>query len=267
MSSTELREVPGMCGVVDGGIVEGLYGYEAGQSGVGDIFGWFVNTSVPADYADAAAAAGISVHEYLTQLAAQQGVGEHGLLVLDWHSGNRSVLVDHELSGLVVGLTLATTPEDQYRALLEATAFGTRVIVETFRDSGIPVHELIVAGGLVKNSLLMQIYADVLRLPLSVIGSDQGPALGSAIHAAVAAGAYPDVTAASAVMGSRHVAAFQPDPRRADAYDEMFRDYLTLHDDFGRSPTLMRRLRERRRRALERADSHGATDPTAGRPR
>jgi L-ribulokinase len=266
MSSSELREVPGMCGVVDGGIIDGLYGYEAGQSGVGDIFGWFVDTSVPAGYVNAASAAGVSVHEYLTDLAARQEVGEHGLLALDWHSGNRSVLVDHELSGLVVGATLATRPEHQYRALLEATAFGTRMIIETFRDSGIPVREFIVAGGLVKNSLLMQIYADVLRLPLSVIGSDQGPALGSAIHAAVAAGAYPNVAAASAVMGTRHVAAFEPDPRRADAYDEMFDDYLALHDHFGRTPGMMRRLRERRRRALARAgaDTTDIPDTTAG---
>ena len=118
------------------------------------------------------------MHEHLTRLAAEQEVGEHGLVALDWHSGNRSVLVDHELSGLVVGQTLATRPEDVYRALLEATAFGTRVIVETFRDSGVPVEEFIVAGGLAKNALLMQIYADVTRLPLSVIDSEQGPALG-----------------------------------------------------------------------------------------
>jgi L-ribulokinase len=251
MSSRELREVPGMCGVVDGGIIHGLYGYESGQSGVGDIFGWFVHTSVPASYTDAASDAGVSIHEYLTALAAKQQVGEHGLIALDWHSGNRSVLVDHELSGLVVGLTLATRPEDQYRALLEATAFGTRVVVESYRDSDIPVHEFIVAGGLVRNSLLMQIYSDVLRLPLSVIGSDQGPALGSAIHAAVAAGAYPDVATASAAMGSRHVAAYEPDLGRADVYDQMFLDYLDLHDHFGRSPAMMRGLRARRRRALK----------------
>ena len=141
------------------------------------------------------------MHEHLTRLAADQEVGEHGLVALDWHSGNRSVLVDHELSGLVVGQTLATRPEDVYRALLEATAFGTRVIVETFRDSGVPVEEFVVAGGLAKNALLMQIYADVTRLPLSVIDSEQGPALGSAIHAAVAAGAYPDVPTAAKSHG------------------------------------------------------------------
>ena len=132
MSGEVLAEVPGMCGVVDGGIVSGLYGYEAGQSGVGDIFAWFVNNQVPASYFEAANAQGISIHEHLTNLAANEAIGEHGLVSLDWHSGNRSVLVDHELSGLVLGLTLTTKPEQIYRALFEATAFGTRKIVETF---------------------------------------------------------------------------------------------------------------------------------------
>ena len=212
MNGDELREVPGMCGVVDGGITAGRWGYEAGQSGVGDIFGWFVRTGVPAEYEQRAAAHGVTVHEYLTELAARQRVGEHGLLALDWHSGNRSVLVDHELSGLIVGQTLATRPEDTYRALLEATAFGTRTIIETFNAAGVPVTELVVVGGLIKNALLMQIYADVTGLPLSLGGSEQGPALGSAIHAAVAAGAYPDVPAAAAVMGSRIDNVYLPDP-------------------------------------------------------
>ncbi|MDT0182875.1 ribulokinase [Microbacterium sp. ARD31] len=258
MNAEVLREVPGMCGVVDGGIVEGLWGYEAGQSGVGDIFGWFVEHGVPAYVAEAAARNGESVHEHLTRLASAQEVGEHGLVVLDWHSGNRSVLVDHELSGLVVGQTLATRAEDVYRALLEATAFGTRVIVETFRDSGVPVEEFIVAGGLARNALLMQVYADVTRLPLSIIDSEQGPALGSAIHAAVAAGAYDDVPAAAKQMGKvrRHV--YLPDDARAAAYDALFEQYLALHDHFGRATTTMRRLKAIRRDAVSRR-SHNAT--------
>ena len=243
-----LHEVPGMCGAVDGGIVDGLWGYEAGQSGVGDIFGWFVDTSVPPAYVDAAAARRISIHEYLTELAARQRIGAHGLVALDWHSGNRSVLVDHELSGVMVGQTLATTPEDQYRALLEATAFGTRTIVEGFNSSGVPVTELVVAGGLLKNALLMQIYADVTRLPLSTIASEQGPALGSAIHAAVAAGAYPDVRAAARVMGRRTVAAYTPIEENAVRYDALFAEYTLLHDYFGRGANdVMHRLRAIRR--------------------
>jgi len=252
MNAEVLREVPGMCGVVNGGIVAGSWGYEAGQSGVGDIFGWFTESSVPSSYAVAAEAAGENLHQHLTRLAAVQEVGEHGLVALDWHSGNRSVLVDHELSGLILGLTLATRPEDVYRALLEATAFGTRVIVETFRDSGVPVEEFVVAGGLAKNELLMQIYADVTRLPLSVIDSEQGPALGSAIHAAVAAGAYPDVPTAAKTMGKVRRGVFQPDEARAAAYDELFAEYLALHEHFGRATTTMRRLKSVRRRAVAR---------------
>ncbi|TDW77818.1 ribulokinase [Kribbella pratensis] len=251
MSADALREVPGMCGVVDGGIIAGSWGYEAGQSGVGDIFGWFVDNAVPPSYHEAAAAAGESLHEHLTRLAAGQAVGEHGLVALDWHSGNRSVLVDHELSGLIVGQTLATRPEDGYRALLEATAFGTRVITETFGDSGVPVKELIIAGGLAKNALLMQIYADVTRLPLSIIDSEQGPALGSAIHAAVAAGAYPDVPTAAKNMGKVRRGVHLPDEERAKAYDQLFELYLELHDYFGRNSRLMRKLKSIRRTALE----------------
>ncbi|WP_111765220.1 ribulokinase [Nakamurella deserti] len=259
MNGTGLVEVPGMCGVVDGGITAGLYGYEAGQSGVGDIFGWFTRTGVPADYAEVAAAQGVSIHEYLTELAARQAVGEHGLIALDWHSGNRSVLVDHELSGLVVGQTLATKPEDTYRALLEATAFGTRTIIETFNAAGVPVTELVVVGGLMKNALLMQIYSDVTNLPLSLATSTQGPALGSAIHAAVAAGAYPDVPAAAAVMGSKSDAVYTPNPDNAAAYDVLFAEYTALHDHFGRGgSSVMRRLKAIKRDAVSRRRAAGA---------
>ena len=251
MSGDRVAEVDGMCGVVDGGIVPGLWGYEAGQSGVGDIFGWFVETSVPASYAAEAARLGRSIHEHLTALALAQGVGEHGLVALDWHSGNRSVLVDHELSGVVVGLTLQTRPEDVYRALVEATAFGTRVIVEAFDGAGVPVTDFIAAGGLLKNPLVMQVYADVLRRPISVIGSDQGPALGSAMHAAVAAGAHPDIRAAADAMGRLERDVWLPDAARADGYDALFAEYVVLHDHFGRGANeVMHRLRALRRSAL-----------------
>ncbi|MFF1882779.1 ribulokinase [Pseudarthrobacter sp. NPDC058196] len=250
MNGTELREVPGMCGAVDGGIVPGLWGYEAGQSGVGDIFGWFTTHGVPPEYHQAAQAAGLGIHEYLTELATRQVIGEHGLVALDWHSGNRSVLVDHELSGIVVGQTLATRPEDTYRALLEATAFGTRTIVDAFRDAGVPVKEFIVAGGLLKNKLLMQIYADATGLQLSTIGSEQGPALGSAIHAAVAAGRYADIREASAAMGAEPGEVFTPIPENVAAYEELFQEYKTLHDYFGRGNNdVMHRLKAIQRRA------------------
>jgi L-ribulokinase len=243
--------VPGMCGVVDGGITAGFWGYEAGQSGVGDIFAWYVEHGVPPGYHEEAARTGEPLHELLTKLAGEQEVGEHGLVALDWHNGNRSVLVDHELSGLILGLTLASRPPEIYRALLEATAFGTRRIIEAFETAGVPVDELIIAGGLTRNGLLMQIYADVTRRPLGITGSAQGPALGSAIHAAVAAGAYPDVPAASEAMGRVEREVYRPDPERAAAYDELYAIYLALHDHFGGpARDQMHRLRGLRHRAL-----------------
>jgi L-ribulokinase len=252
LNADALYEAPGMCGVVDGGIVAGRWGYEAGQSGVGDIFAWFTDTSVPAGYRDKAVQRGQSLHDYLSELAAVQQPGEHGLLALDWHNGNRSVLVDADLSGVLVGATLATRPEDVYRALLEATAFGTRTIVSAFEQAKIPVNEIIVAGGLTKNPLIMQIYADVTGLPLSVVGSEQASALGSAIHAAVAAGAYPDVPAASAAMGNVRRAAHKPDPANVATYDALFEDYTTLHDYFGRGGNdVLHRLRRRREAARQ----------------
>ncbi|CAN5443385.1 ribulokinase [soil metagenome] len=256
MNSDVLTDVPGMCGVVKGGIVSGLYGYEAGQSGVGDIFAWYVKNQVPASYFAAADAAGLSIHEHLTELARLQPVGGHGLIALDWQSGNRSVLVDHELSGLLLGTTLTTRPEEIYRALFEATAFGTRTIVETFNSSGVPVTEFVVAGGLLRNPFLMQVYSDVLRMPISIIASQQGPALGSAIHAAVAAGAYTDVLAAGRAMGKVDRAVYTPDPVAADAYDLLYAEYSALHDYFGRGGNdVMHRLKAMKRDAAGRVAS------------
>jgi len=251
MNGVALAEVPGMCGVVDGGIMSGLYGYEAGQSGVGDIFAWYVKNQVPGRYFDDAAAAGKSIHQHLTDLAFEEPVGAHGLVALDWHNGNRSVLVDTMLSGIIVGQTLATRAEQGYRALLEATAFGTRTIVETFNASGVPVTEFVVAGGLLKNTHLMQMYSDVLRLPLSTIASEQGPALGSAIHAAAAAGAYPSVHEAGEAMGRVERGKYQPNPQAADAYDKLFAEYSLVHDYFGRGANdVMKRLKAMRKEAL-----------------
>lgn len=247
MNAGQAADIPGMCGVVDGGIVEGLWGYEAGQSAVGDVFGWVVEHATPPSYHEEAAAAGISVHDHLSRLAAEQEVGEHGLVALDWLNGNRSLLVDHELSGLIVGLTLGTRAPDIYRALVEATAFGTRKIVEAFAAGGVPVQELFVAGGLARNPLVMQVYADVTRFPLHVIASGEGPALGAAIHAAVAAGAYPDIHAASAAMGAVNRDAYVPDEARARAYDALYQHYVRLHDAFGASGEdgMMHALRHR----------------------
>jgi L-ribulokinase len=250
MNGTALAEVPGMCGVVDGGIVAGRWGYEAGQTGVGDIFAWFADHAVPAPYTEEAARREMSVHDLLSAEAAAQPAGAHGLIALDWLNGNRSVLVDHHLSGVVAGLTLATRAPDIYRALIESTAFGTRVIIDAFEAAGIGVSELVIAGGLAANELIMQVYADVTRRPLGLVSSGQGPALGSAIHAAVAAGVYPDVPAAAAAMGSHRPAVYAPDPASADVYDDLYAEYVTLHDYFGRGANeVLHRLRAMRDRA------------------
>jgi L-ribulokinase len=249
MNAGVLAEVPGMCGAVDGGIVAGAWGYEAGQSGVGDIFAWFTDHAVPPEYHAEASRRGVTLHELLTEQAASQPPGAHGLIALDWLNGNRSVLVDHHLSGAIVGLTLATRPPDIYRALLEATAFGTRVIIDAFEGAGLPVAELVIAGGLTRNEVLMQIYADVANRPLSLVASEQAPALGSAIHAAVAAGAYPDVPAAAAAMGRMTAVAYTPDPRAVKIYDQLYAEYVLLHDYFGRGANeVMHRLRALRDR-------------------
>ncbi|WP_328916890.1 MULTISPECIES: ribulokinase [unclassified Streptomyces] len=250
VNSEARAEVPGMCGAVRDGVAPGLWGYEAGQSGVGDIFAWAARTAVPESYARQARDLGISVHELLTEKAAAQPVGAHGLLALDWHSGNRSVLVDHHLSGMVVGLTLDTRPEDIYRALIEATAFGTRTIVEAYEHAGVPVTGITAAGGLLKNRFLMQTYSDVLGRPVDVLDSEQGPALGAAVHAAVAAGAHPDLRTASAAMGRVRRAAYTPDPGRAEAYSVLHGEYRALHDHFGRGGSdVMHRLRALRKAA------------------
>lgn len=244
MSGHSLQVVEGMCGVVDGGIVDGLYGYEAGQSGVGDIFAWFVDHAVPPEYHEAAQAAGLSLYEYLEREAARQKPGEHGLLALDWWNGNRSTLVDTELSGLILGMTLATRAPDIYRALIEATAYGTREIIESFEAQGIAVETLIAAGGLPeKNPLLRQIYADVTGRSLRLGGSAQAAALGAAIHAAVAAGIYPDIHSAADAMGKLREESVKPIRENSALYDELYAEYQQLYDHFGRGGNpVMKRL-------------------------
>lgn len=250
MVGDQLAEVPGMCGAVYGGLVPERWGYEAGQSGVGDIFAWFVDHGVPPAYHERAREQGLDIHQYLSARAGEQRVGEHGLVALDWLSGNRSILVDHELSGLLVGLTLSSRPEDIYRALIEATAFGTRKIIEAFDQAGVGVKEFVAAGGLLGNPVLMQIYADVINRPISVLESTQGPALGSAIHAAVAAGVHADVDVAAAKMGKRRTRAYVPEPQPVQDYNRLYRIYSRLHDFFGlESRDLMRELQQIRAQA------------------
>ncbi len=245
----KLQTVEGMCGVVPDGIIPGYYGYEAGQSGVGDIFAWFVDNAVPPVYHEAAKQAGMNLHQYLEVEAAKQKVGEHGLLALDWWNGNRSTLVDADLTGLLIGASLGTRAPDIYRALIEATAYGTRVIIDAFTERGVPVTELIVAGGLPeKNKLLRQIYADVTGRTLRLAGSAQAPALGSAMHAAVAAGVYANIEAAADKMGKLSDDVVTPISENSHVYDELFADYKTLYDTFGRGKNdVMKRLKKIRR--------------------
>lgn len=243
-----LHEVEGMCGVVKDGVVPGTYGYEAGQSGVGDIFAWCVKHVVPAAYYERADAEGISVHTLLEHEAAQLRPGESGLLALDWWNGNRSTLVDADLSGLLLGATLATDAPAIYRALIEATAYGTRKIIESFETGGIPIHRLVAAGGLPeKNRLLVQIYADVTGKPIAISASPQAPALGSAMHAAVAAGYYATIQDAAEVMGKLQPDVVTPIPDHQRVYEGLYADYSTLYDYFGRGANdVMKRLRQLR---------------------
>lgn len=262
--------VPGICGVVEDGIYPGYFGYEAGQSCVGDHFAWFVNNCVPADYYTAAEAEQISVHEYLTRKAAAKKPGESGILALDWWNGNRSVLVDADLTGVFLGMTLQTKPEDMYRALIEATAFGTRTIIDNFNSHGVPVTEFYASGGISqKNALAMQIYADIINLPVHIGGSAQGPALGSAIFGAVAAGSenggYDDIFTAAKAMGSLRDKIYYPIPEHAAVYEKLYQEYTRLHDYFGRGANdCMKRLKNLKSEVLEKAyDTENLTDSRA----
>jgi L-ribulokinase len=242
--------VPGICGYVEDGILPGLFGYEAGQSCVGDHFAWFVENCVPAAYEHEAERRGIDIHQLLEEKAAALKVGESGLLALDWWNGNRSVLVDVDLTGLLLGATLATKAEEIYRALIEATAYGTRVIVEALEANGVPVTELVACGGLPeKNKLLMQIYSDVTGREFKVAASKQAGALGSAMFGAVAAGkargGYDSIFDAAQYMARLKEEVYKPIPANKQVYDQLFAEYVRLHDYFGRGENdVMKRLKK-----------------------
>lgn len=215
----EEKVVPGICGVVEDGIIPGYMGYEAGQSCVGDHFEWFVKNCVPPEYVQEAKGRGISVYKLLAEKAQKLAVGESGLVALDWWNGNRSVLVDVDLTGVIVGYTLLTKPEEVYRALIEATAYGTRMIIETFEEHGIPIYELYAAGGIAeKDPFMMQIYADVTNREIRIAGSSQASALGSAMFGAVAAGkergGYDTIVEAAKVMAKVKDTVYRPIPGR-----------------------------------------------------
>ena len=240
-----------MCGVVQDGVVPGAWGYEAGQAGVGDLFAWYINQGVPRSTQAEAKRAGLSVYRWLEKKAARLKPGESGLLALDWWNGCRSVLMDSDLTGLLLGASLATKPPEIYRALIEATAFGTRKIVEAFTSKGVEIRELYGCGGLAqKNPLLMQIYADVTGRTIRVAESEQTCALGAAMHGAVAAGYYRDIHAAAKKMARVRKQAYRPNPRHKPVYDQLYAEYSRLHDLFGRDPASpMKTLKRLRRTA------------------
>jgi L-ribulokinase len=251
---SRLANIPGICGIVDGSIMPGYYGIEAGQSAVGDILNWWVETVLKG---------GEALHAELSAEAARLAPGQSGLIALDWNNGNRTILVDPRLTGLLLGQTLHTTRAEIYRALIEATAFGARAIVERIRENGVPIHRVVCCGGIAeKNDLFMQIYADVLGQPMLVAGSPQTPALGAAISAAVTAGSkaggYDDWQDAQSRMTTLKPKRFEPDAAASAIYTELYGVYRELHDAFGAVSgaradfaTLMKRLLAIKTRSTE----------------
>jgi L-ribulokinase len=244
--------VEGIAGVVEDGIVPGFFGYEAGQAGSGDIFAWFVQNGVPPAYHEEATSQGVSLYDVLAEKAATLRPGESGLLALDWWNGNRSTLVDAGLSGLLIGCTLATKAEEIYRTLIEATAFGTRIIIEAFTEQGIPVGSIVTGGTLAKNALLMHIYADVTGREMAVAGAEQVTALGAAMLGAVAAGqpsgGYDTLGEAVAHMAPPPAKVYRPTPEHQAPYNTLYAEYRRLYDYFGRGENnVMKVLRSLRR--------------------
>lgn len=241
--------VRGMCGVVKDGAIPGYYAYESGQNAVGDIFAWFVDNAVPGAYFDEAKERGLNIHQLLEEKASQLNIGESGLLALDWWNGNRSILVDTNLTGLLLGMTLETTPEEIYRALIEATAFGKRRIIEEFESSGIEINGLTVCGGLPhKNQLLNQIYADITGKEITISEHLQTPAIGAAMFAAVAAGSenggYDSIEEASKKMAKLRKEKVKPIPENVEKYTAIYEEYKILHDYFGTGVNdVMKRLK------------------------
>ncbi len=227
--SPEEKYVPGICGSCRDSILPGLYAYEAGQSCVGDMLEWFIQNNVPTRYTEQAKAQKISTHQLLSQQAAKLHPGESGLLALDWWNGQRTPLVDSRLSGAMLGMTLRTTPAEQYRALLEATAYGTRWILEVFEQAGIKIREITACGGIArKNPFAMQLYADILQRPIRATASEQASALGAAILAAVSAGVYQTPEDAVNHMACREGTVYRPDPGTQTAYQSLYQKYRML---------------------------------------
>lgn len=233
----EEKAVPGMCGVVKNGAIPGYYAYESGQSAVGDIFAWFVDNYINQETMQNAEAEGLSIYDYLEKEASNLKVGESGLVALDWFGGNRSILVDADVQGVILGMHLNTKPYEIYRALIESTAFGKRVIIDNFKQHGVPVNEIIVSGGLPnKNKMLLQIYADILDQEIKIADSEHTSALGSAMFASVAAsenGGHKDILAAAQKMAKLKPETVKPNKNNVEIYNKIYQEFKTLHDYFG----------------------------------
>jgi L-ribulokinase len=227
--SKPLPDIPGLCGIVPGSVVPGMYGLEAGQSAVGDIFNWFASQLAPTQYT-----AKGDPHKNLSAAANKLRPGESGLLALDWNNGNRTILVDPRLTGLLVGQTLHTSAPEIYRALVEATAFGALTIINRLEEYGVAVKEVVNCGGIAeKNPFVMQIYADVCNRPMKISRSAQTCALGAAIFGAVVGGAYRKVGAAQRRMTGVKGEVYRPRKSAAGAYAELYALYKQMHDTFG----------------------------------
>lgn len=254
MLAENLEKIPGISAAYYEGVIPGYYCYEAGQSAVGDIFDWFCSRFLPAAYTGEAASRGIHIMQLMNEKAGALKIGQSGVMALDWMNGNRSILQDANLTGLLVGLTLSTTPEEIYRALLEATAFGTKVIMDQFKAYHVPVHSLYACGGLAqKNTLLMQIYSDVMEQPIKVTAVKQTSALASAIFAAVAAGSgkggHSNYTEAVAAMVPAPAREYKPVPENVRKYRELYSVYRRLHDLMSEGENnAMKQLRELQRK-------------------
>jgi len=247
LAETEIP-VQGLSGVVEGGIVEGLFGYEAGQASTGDCLAWFAANAVPDEYGLLARGAR-TIHDVLSEKAADIEPGASGLLALDWFNGNRSVLVDADLSGVIIGITLRTRPEEIYRALIEATAFGTRKIFDTFEEAGLPIRTIRAGGSLAKNDLIVKIYSDVLQRDILVVESPEVSARGAAILAGVAAGQFETAGEGAERIGTRFARTFSPNHDHAEIYEKLYSEYERLHDYFGRGENpVMKTLKESRRK-------------------
>ena len=248
----ELLPIEGVFGVAKDGVVPGFVGYEAGLCCFGDHFAYAAERLTSPAYVREAEERGISMLKLLIEKAAKKAPGESGVLALNWFNGNRSVLSNSSLSGSFVGMTLATAPEDLMRALIEATAFGTRNIFETFRAAGVPVNGLVAAGGIARKDLFtMQLFADVLGIPIRIAATSEAPALGSAVNAAVAAGVYPSFAEAIPAMSQVSDTVYRPNAANRAVYDRLYAEYKRLHDYFGRGGNdVMYTLREIKKQAI-----------------